>query len=143
MITRIGEGRLMTGMPGRGWGYICRFEMHPCCQLLLGQPVPARRVRRTHHGKSDDFPRWVQQKLDLEIKFFPAYPASAVQESLSALQHIATAYTAPAPPRPPCHKAGPSNRQESSPTGWDPGPGQRMWIGYAYLFIFKMCIELF
>ena len=47
------------------------------------------------------------------------------------------------PPRPPCHKAGSSNRLESSPTGWDPGPGQRMWIGYAYLFIFKMCIELF
>ena len=47
------------------------------------------------------------------------------------------------PPRPPCHKAGSSNRLESSPTGWDLGPGQRMWIGYAYLFIFKMCIELF
>ena len=81
--------------------------------------------------------------LDSEIKFFPAYPASAVQESLSAFQHFATAYTAPAPPRPPCHKAGSSNRLESSPTGWDPGPGQRMWIGYACLFIFKMCIELF
>ena len=68
---------------------------------------------------------------------------SLIHISLSALQHFATAYTAPAPPRPPCHKAGSSNRQESSPTGWDPGPGQRMWIGYAYLFIFKMCIELF
>ncbi|WP_207643124.1 hypothetical protein, partial [Faecalicatena contorta] len=88
-------------------------------------------------------PRWVQQQLDLEIKLFPAYPASAVQESLSALQHFETAYTAPAPPRPPCHKADSSNRQESSPTGWDPGPGQRMWIGYACLFIFKMRIELF
>ena len=36
-------------------------------------------------GKSDDFPRWVHQKLDLEIKFFPAYPASAVLESLSSM----------------------------------------------------------
>ena len=80
----------------------------------------------------------LQQQLDLEIKLFPAYPASAVQESLSAFQYFATAYTAPAPPRPPCHKAGSSNRQVSSPTGWNPGPGQRMWIGYAYLFIFKM-----
>ncbi|WP_207733236.1 hypothetical protein, partial [Faecalicatena contorta] len=95
------------------------------------------------HGKSDDFPRWVQQTLDSEIKCFPAYPAAAVQETLSALQHFATAYTAPAPPRPPCHKAGSSNRQESSPTGWDPQSGQRMWIGYTCLFIFKMYIELF
>ena len=30
--------------------------------------------------------------------------------------------------------------KESPPTGWDPGPGQRMWIGYAYLFIFQMCM---
>ncbi len=97
MITRIGEGRLMTGMPGRGWGYICRFEMHPCCQLLLGQPVPARRVRRTHHGKSDDFPRWVLQKLDLVIKFFPARPAPVVQEAVGALQHSRTGIYSPIP----------------------------------------------
>ena len=67
--------------------------------------------------------------------------AEQVSDVDSMISVSYTHLTAPAPPRPPCHKAGSSNRQENSPTGWDPGPGQRMWIGYACLFIFKMCMN--
>ena len=69
-------GTLYVRDAGKTLGLTCRFVMHPCCELLLKKPMPDMRVRRTHHGKSDDFPRWVLRKLDLEIKFSPAYPAS-------------------------------------------------------------------
>ena len=66
----------MAGMPGRYRGYICRWKMRAVLLTASKKTRPDMRVRRTQHEKSDDFSRWVLRKLDLEIKFSPAYPAS-------------------------------------------------------------------
>ena len=69
---------------GKGLGLYMPFRYAGVRLLLLKKTTPDIRARRTHHGESDDSPRWVLQKLDLEIKFFPVYPASFFLEAVSS-----------------------------------------------------------